>query len=79
MALEVATVDTSLETKFFVSDDLPKTIGYTYSVQTAVVAISLSAQRTEEGQIDLALGKFGGSEPLSVSKSQRHGWLGRSY
>ena len=30
MALEVATVDIPLETKFFVSDDLPKTIpGYT--------------------------------------------------
>jgi hypothetical protein len=57
MALEVATVDTPLETKFFVSDDLPKTIpGYTYSVQTAVVAaISLSAQRTEEGQIEVSL------------------------
>ena len=57
MALEVATVDTPLETKFFVPEDLPKTIpGYAYSVQTAVIAaINLSAQRTEEGHIEVSL------------------------
>ena len=57
MALEVATVDTSLETKFFVPEDFPKTIpGYAYSVQTAVIAaINLSAQGTEEGRIEVSL------------------------
>jgi hypothetical protein len=57
MALEVATVDTPVETKFFVPEDLPKTIpGYAYSVQTAVIAaINLSAQRTEEGHIEVSL------------------------
>ena len=57
MALEVATVDTSLETKFFVPEDFPQTIpGYAYSVQTAVIAaINLSAQGTEEGRIEVSL------------------------
>ena len=57
MALEVATVDTALETKFFVPEDFPKTIpGYTYSVQTAVIAaVNLSAQGTEEGRIEVSL------------------------
>ena len=57
MALEVATVDTPLETKFFVPEDFPKTVpGYAYSVQTAVVAaINLSAQGTEEGRIEVSL------------------------
>jgi len=57
MALEVATVDTPLETKFFVPEDFPKTIpGYAYSVQTAVIAaINLSAQGTEEGRIEVSL------------------------
>lgn len=57
MALEVATVDTPLETKFFVPEDLPKTIpGFAYSVRTAVIAaINLSAQRTEEGHIEVSL------------------------
>jgi len=57
MALEVATVDTPLETKFFVPEDFPKTIpGCAYSVQTAVIAaINLSAQGTEEGRIEVSL------------------------
>ena len=57
MALEVATVDTALETKFFVPEDFPATIpGYAYSVQTAVIAaINLSAQGTEEGRIEVSL------------------------
>ena len=57
MALEVATVDTPVETKFFVPEDLPKTIpGCAYSIQTAVIAaINLSAQRTEEGRIEVSL------------------------
>ena len=57
MALEVATVDTPLETKVFVPEDLPKTIpGCAYSVQTAVIAaINLSAQGTEEGRIEVSL------------------------
>ena len=57
MALEVATVDTPLETRFFVPEDFPKTIpGYAYSVQTAVIAaINLSAQGTEEGRIEVSL------------------------
>jgi len=57
MALEVATVDTPLETKFFVPEDFPNTIpGYAYSVQTAVIAaINLSAQGTEEGCVEVSL------------------------
>ena len=57
MALEVATVDTPLETRFFVPEEFPKTIpGYAYSVQTAVIAaINLSAQGTEEGRIEVSL------------------------
>ena len=57
MALEVATVDTAIETKFLVPEDCPKTIpGYAYSVQTAVIAaINLSAQGTEEGRIEVSL------------------------
>jgi hypothetical protein len=57
MALEVATVDAPLETKFFVPEDFPSEIpGYAYSVQTAVIAaINLSAQRTEEGRIEVSL------------------------
>ena len=57
MALEVATVDTPLETKFFVPEDFPATIpGYDYSVQTAVIAaINLSSQGTEEGRIEVSL------------------------
>ena len=57
MALEVATVDTALETKFFVPEDFPAMIpGYAYSVQTAVIAaINLSAQGTEEGRIEVSL------------------------
>ena len=56
MALEVATVDASVETKLFVPDDLPAEIpGYSYSVQTAVIAaINLSAQLTEEGRIEVS-------------------------
>ena len=57
MALEVATVDTAIETKFLVPEDCPKTIpGYAYSIQTAVIAaINLSAQGTEEGRIEVSL------------------------
>jgi hypothetical protein len=57
MTLEVSTVDTPLETKFFVPEDFPQTIsGYAYSVQTAVIAaINLSAQGTEEGRIEVSL------------------------
>ena len=57
MALEVATVDASFETKFFVPEDFPETIsGCAYSVQTAVIAaINLSAQGTEEGRIEVSL------------------------
>ena len=57
MALEVATVDTPLETRFFVPEDFPATIpGCAYSVQTAVIAaINLSAQGTEEGHIEVSL------------------------
>ena len=57
MALDVATVDTSLETKLFVPDDFPTEIsGYPYSVQTAIIAaINLSAQLTEEGRIEVSL------------------------
>jgi hypothetical protein len=57
MTLEVSTVDTPLETKFFVPEDFPQTIsGYAHSVQTAVIAaINLSAQGTEEGRIEVSL------------------------
>ena len=57
MALDVAMVDTPLETKFFVSEDFPETIpGCAYSAQTAVIAaINLSAQMTEEGRIEVQL------------------------
>jgi hypothetical protein len=57
MALEVATVDTPIETNVFVPEDFPKTIpGCAYSVQTAVIAaINLSAQGTEEGLIEVSL------------------------
>ena len=64
MALEVATVDTAIDTKFFVPDDFPKKIsGYAYSVQTAVIAaINLSAQGTEEGCIEVSLWVEGGTD-----------------
>ena len=57
MALEVATIDASLQTKFFVPEDFPKTIpGYAYNVQTAVIAaINFSAKGTEEGRIEVSL------------------------
>lgn len=57
MALDVATVDTSVETKIFVPDNFPSEIkGYGYSAQTAVIsAISLSAQLTEDGRIEVSL------------------------
>ena len=57
MALEVAAVDTPVETQFFVPDDLPSEIsGHAYSVQTAVVAaIYLSAQATEHGRIEVSI------------------------
>ena len=57
MVLEVSTIDTPVHAKFLNSDDLPETIpGYSYSVQTALVAaISLSAETTDDGRIEVSL------------------------
>ena len=57
MVLEVSTIDTPVDAKFLNSDDLPETIlGYSYSVQTALVAaISLSAETTDDGRIEVSL------------------------
>lgn len=57
MVLEVSTIDTPVDAKFLNSDDLPPTIlGYSYSVQTALVAaISLSAETTDDGRIEVSL------------------------
>jgi len=57
MVLEVSTIDTPVDAKFLNSDDLPETIlGYSYSVQTALVAaISLSAETTDDGLIEVSL------------------------
>ena len=57
MVLEVSTIDTPVDAKFLNSDDLPETIlGYSYSVQTALVAaISLSAETTDDGGIEVSL------------------------
>ena len=57
MVLEVSTIDTSVDAKFLNSDELPETIfGYSYSVQTALVAaISLSAETTDDGRIEVSL------------------------
>ena len=57
MVLEVSTIDTPVDAKFLNSDDLPETIlAYSYSVQTALVAaISLSAETTDDGRIEVSL------------------------
>ena len=57
MVLDVTTLDASIETKFFVSEDLPKQIpGSPSSVQTAVMAaIVLSSEGTDEGSIEVSL------------------------
>ena len=57
MVLEVSTIDTPVDAKFLNSDELPETIlGYSYSVQTALVAaISLSAETTDDGRIEVSL------------------------
>jgi hypothetical protein len=57
MVLEVSTIDTPVDAKFLNSDDLPETIlGYSHSVQTALVAaISLSAETTDDGRIEVSL------------------------
>ena len=56
MVLEVSTIDTPVDIKFLQSDDLPKTVvGHGFSVQTAMVAaISLSAETTDEGRIEVS-------------------------
>lgn len=57
MVLEVSTIDTPVDAKFLNSDELPETIlGYSYSVQTALVAaISLSAETTDDGRIEVSI------------------------
>jgi hypothetical protein len=57
MALEVTSVDTPIETRFLVSDDvLQDTRQAPSSAFTAVLAaISLSVQGTEEGQVEVTL------------------------
>ena len=57
MVLEVSTIDTPVDAKFLNSDDLPETVlGYSYSVQTALVAaISVSAETTDDGRIEVSL------------------------
>ncbi|MDG1653969.1 MAG: hypothetical protein P8H58_01285 [Luminiphilus sp.] len=57
MVLDVSTLDSSIETKLFVSEDLPKQIkGFQSSVQTAVIAaIVLSSEGTDDGAIEVSL------------------------
>ena len=57
MVLDVSTLDSSIETKLFVSEDLPKQIkGFQSSVQTAVTAaIVLSSEGTDDGAIEVSL------------------------
>ena len=57
MVLEVSTIDTPVDVKLLNADDLPDTIvGYAFSVQTALVAaISLSAETTDDGRIEVSL------------------------
>jgi hypothetical protein len=57
MVLEVSTIDTPVEAKFLNSGDLPATfLGYGFSIQTALVAaVSLSAETTDEGRIEVSL------------------------
>ncbi|MDA8656969.1 hypothetical protein N9334_04520 [Luminiphilus sp.] len=57
MVLDVSTLDSSIETKLFVSEDLPKQIkGFPNSVHTAVIAaIVLSSEGTDDGAIEVSL------------------------
>lgn len=57
MVLDVSTLDTSIDTKLFVSEDLPKQInGFPSSVHTAVIAaIFLSSEGTDDGAIEVSL------------------------
>ena len=57
MVLDVSTLDSSIETKLFVSEDLPKRIkGFSTSVHTAVIAaIVLSSEGTDDGAIEVSL------------------------
>ncbi|MDA8814743.1 hypothetical protein N9N48_03650 [Luminiphilus sp.] len=57
MVLDVSTLDSSIETKLFVSEDLPKQIkGFPSSVHTAVIAaIVLSSEGTDDGAIEVSL------------------------
>ena len=57
MVLDVSTLDTSIDTKLFVSGDLPKQInGFPSSVHTAVIAaIFLSSEGTDDGAIEVSL------------------------
>ena len=57
MVLDVSTLDSSIETKLFVSEDLPKQIkGFSTSVHTAVIAaIVLSSEGTDDGAIEVSL------------------------
>lgn len=57
MVLDVSTLDSSIETKLFVSEDLPKQIkGIPNSVHTAVIAaIVLSSEGTDDGAIEVSL------------------------
>ncbi|MDG1506909.1 MAG: hypothetical protein P8Q28_03790, partial [Luminiphilus sp.] len=57
MVLDVSTLDSSIETKLFVSEDLPQQIkGFPSSVHTAVIAaIVLSSEGTDDGAIEVSL------------------------
>ena len=57
MVLDVSTLDSSIDTKFFVSEDLPKQVkGFPSSVHTAVIAaIFLSSEGTDDGAIEVSL------------------------
>ena len=57
MVLDVSTLDSSIETKLFVAEDLPKQIsGFPSSVHTAVIAaIGLSSEGTDDGGIEVSL------------------------
>ena len=68
MALEVTSVDTPIETRFLVSDDvLQDTRQAPSSAFTAVLAaISLSVQGTEEGQVEVTLWLEGEDESDSA-------------
>jgi hypothetical protein len=57
MVLDVSTLDSSIDTKLFVSEDLPKQIkGFPSSIHTAVIAaIFLSSEGTDDGAIEVSL------------------------